>query len=153
MSESKVTTAEPQLAPTAPLPAAEVTSYAVATPERRTEIEQALKEIQIDDSNSILFFGTAAQGEVTAVADEMLEGVRNKDTGPAGLALSEMSGIVCAARLDIGALDPQQKRRGCRPAVRQSEPIAKAVLQRYEQSAVQDRHRSATGPDKSTSAP
>ena len=94
MSEpTKTTVAErlaDELTPTAPLPVAEVPSYAVAPPERRAEIEKVMAEIDIDDSNSILFFGTSAQGEVTAVADEMLEGVRNKDTGPAGQALNDM---------------------------------------------------------------
>jgi uncharacterized protein YaaN involved in tellurite resistance len=130
MSESKVTTAEVQLAPTAPLPAADVTSYAAATPERRIEIDQAIKEIQIDDSNSILFFGTAAQGDVTAVADEMLEGVRNKDTGPAGQALSEM--LSTLRGFDIGALDPNKKPGFFSRLVGRAKPIAK-VLQRYEQ--------------------
>ena len=46
-------------------------------PERRAEIDQAIAELDINDSNSILVFGTAAQEEVTSVADEMLEGVRN----------------------------------------------------------------------------
>jgi uncharacterized protein YaaN involved in tellurite resistance len=130
MSETKVRTAERELAPTVPLPAAEVTSYAVATPERRTEIEQALKEIQIDDSNSILFFGTAAQGDVTTVADEMLEGVRNKDAGPAGQALSEM--LSTLRGFDIGALDPNKKAGFVARLFGKAKPIAK-VLQRYEQ--------------------
>jgi uncharacterized protein YaaN involved in tellurite resistance len=119
-----------QLMPTPPLPAAQVTSYAAATPERRAEIDQALNEIQIDDSNSILFFGTSAQGDVTAVADEMLEGVRNKDTGPAGQALSEM--LTTLRGFDIGEIDPNKKPGFFARLFGQAKPIAK-VLQRYEQ--------------------
>jgi len=131
MSETnRATTAESQLPPTAPLPPADVTSYAAATPERRTEIDQAMTEIQIEDSNSILFFGTAAQGDVTAIADEMLEGVRNKDTGPAGQALSEM--LSTLRGFDIGALDPNKKAGFLARLFGRAKPIAK-VLQRYEQ--------------------
>src|SRR5688500_13680195 len=89
MSETSAT-AGSALAPTAPLPPTDVLRYDAAPPERRAEIEQVLAELRMDDSNSIVFFGTGAQDAVTAVADEMLEGVRNKDTGAAGDALNEM---------------------------------------------------------------
>ena len=82
--------------------------YADAPPAHRAEIERAIAEIDITDSNSILFFGTAAQGEVTSVADEMLEGVRNKDTGPAGEALNEMVSALRGFAIDD--LDPNKKR-------------------------------------------
>ena len=58
--------------------------------ERRAEIDRVLAEIDISDSNAILFFGTKALEDVTSIADEMLEGVRSKDTGAAGQALNEM---------------------------------------------------------------
>ena len=134
MSEpTKTTVAErlaDELTPTAPLPVAEVPSYAVAPPERRAEIEQMMAEIDINDSNSILFFGTSAQGEVTAVADEMLEGVRNKDTGPAGQALNDM--LSTLRGFDLGELDPNKKPGIFARLLGKSKPIAK-VLQRYEE--------------------
>ena len=107
MSEITKTAVAERLAPTPPLPVAEVTSYAVAAPDKRAEIDKTMAEIDIADSNSILFFGTAAQGDVTAVADEMLEGVRNKDTGPAGSALNDM--LSTLRGFDIGELDPNKK--------------------------------------------
>ncbi len=64
--------------------------YAEAEGERRQLIERAMTEIDIKDTNSILFFGTKAQEQLTAISDQMLEGVRSKDTGPAGSALSDM---------------------------------------------------------------
>ena len=116
--------------PTAPLPAQEVVTYAAAPPAQRAEIDRALAEIDIGDSNSILFFGTAAQGEVTSVADEMLEGVRNKDTGPAGQALNEMVSTLRGFALDD--LDPNKKRGFFARLLGKAKPIAK-VLQQYEQ--------------------
>ena len=68
----------------------EVVPYATLSAERRSEIDKAIAEIDLTDSRSILFFGTAAQDAVTAVADEMLEGVRTKETGAAGQALNQL---------------------------------------------------------------
>ena len=59
-----------------PLPDTAITTYQAATGTELANIERALAEIDLNDSNSILFFGTAAQGEVTTVADEMLEAAK-----------------------------------------------------------------------------
>ena len=124
------TTVASALTPTAPLPAPGVVPYAAAPVERRSEIEQAMAEIEIDDSNSILFFGTSAQDVVTTVADEMLEGVRNKDTGAAGVALNEM--VTTLRGLPLADLDPEKKPGVLTRMFRRARPIAK-VLQQYEQ--------------------
>jgi uncharacterized protein YaaN involved in tellurite resistance len=116
------------LAPTAPVPPARGRLYRGRR--RCAEIEKAVGEIDLDDSNSILFFGTSAQSEVTSVADEMLEGVRNKDTGPAGQALNEMVSTLRGFALDD--LDPNKKRGFFARLVGKAKPIAK-VLQQYEQ--------------------
>jgi uncharacterized protein YaaN involved in tellurite resistance len=134
MSETRTQTTTVGLAPTPPLPAAEVASYAVAPPADRAAIERAMAEIDIADSNSILFFGTAAQTEVTTVADEMLEGVRNKDTGPAGQALNEMVSTLRGFAIDD--LDPTKKRGFFARLFGKAKPIAK-VLQQYEQVRTQ----------------
>jgi uncharacterized protein YaaN involved in tellurite resistance len=118
------------LAPTAPLPAAEVVAYAAAPAQRRAEIEQAIAEIEIDDSKSILFFGTSAQDAVTAVAEEMLDGVRNKDTGAAGQALNEM--VTTLRGLPVSDLDPSKKRGVLARMFRSARPIVR-MLQQYEQ--------------------
>jgi uncharacterized protein YaaN involved in tellurite resistance len=68
----------------------DVIPYASAPLERRSEIDKAMAEIDLADSQSVLFFGTAAQDAVTAVADEILEGVRTKETGAAGQALNQL---------------------------------------------------------------
>lgn len=56
----------------------------------RQDIERLMAEIDLTDAHSILFFGSKAQQDLTAISDEMLEGVRNKEMGPAGNALGEM---------------------------------------------------------------
>lgn len=64
--------------------------YRDADAERRALIEKAMAEIDLKDSHSILFFGSKAQQQLTDISDRMLEGVRSKEVGPAGQALSEM---------------------------------------------------------------
>lgn len=59
-------------------------------PAVRDAVEAKIAEVDLADSNSIMLFGTRAQQDVTSISDEILEGVRNKDIGPAGEALSEM---------------------------------------------------------------
>lgn len=47
-------------------------------------------KIDLKDGHSVIAFGVKAQKDVTQVSEEMLNGVRNKDTGEAGEALNEM---------------------------------------------------------------
>jgi len=88
-----------------------------------------MTEIEIEDSGSILFFGSAAQESVTGVADEMLEGVRNKQTAAAGEALNEM--ITTLRGLPVGDLEPGKKPGVVERLFRKATPVARA-LQRYE---------------------
>jgi len=53
-----------------------------------------MQEIDIADSNSIIFFGSKAQQELTSISDSMLEGVRNKDVGSAGDSLNNMVSVL-----------------------------------------------------------
>jgi len=127
MSDTNPTPAA--LAPTAPLPPTEPVRYDTAPPERRAEIERAIAEIDLDESGSVLLFGSSAQESVTAVADEMLQGVRNKATGAAGEALNEMVAT-------LRGLSGTELEAGSKPGLltrlfRKVSPVAK-MLQRYE---------------------
>ncbi|HBS25653.1 MAG TPA: toxic anion resistance protein, partial [Gammaproteobacteria bacterium] len=52
-------------------------------------------------------FGSSAQEKLTAISDQMLEGVRAKDAGPAGQALTEM--VTVMRGFDLDGLDPNIK--------------------------------------------
>lgn len=127
-------TVTPELLPVStdaatPSPAADVTSYAAATDEQRALIDAAMRELDLADSNAVMFFGTRAQTAVTQVADEMLEGVRNKDTGSAGAALSEMLSTLRGFPVEnLVAEKPGLLAR----LLGRAKPIAK-VLQQYEE--------------------
>lgn len=68
--------------------------------------KELANKINIRDTQSIIGFGVEAQKSVGQVSDQMLEGVRTKDTGPVGdslnLMVHEMRG------LDFGNLSQKQ---------------------------------------------
>jgi len=103
--------------------------YAEADAERKATMDQAIAEIDIGNSNSIIYFGTKAQEQLTNVSDTMLEGVRNKDTGPAGSALNEM--VVTLRGFDVGSIDPTKKPGFLARLFGAVKPVAK-FLQQYE---------------------
>lgn len=74
----------------------------------RQQVEALMAEIEVGNSQSIIGFGAAAQREVTQVSENMLEGVRNKDTGKAGEALNDMTA-------GLRGLDTQELKDGKSP--------------------------------------
>ncbi|MBL8665437.1 MAG: toxic anion resistance protein [Candidatus Odyssella sp.] len=119
------------IAATPPAPAASqpVVAYKDANPEAKARIDKALGELNIKDSNSIIFFGARAQEQLTTISENMLEGVRNKDTGPAGAALGEMLSKLRGFKVDD--LDPNNKPGFFGRLLGSANPIAKFV-QQYE---------------------
>ena len=104
--------------------------YQQADPAERAAIDALLQEIDINDSHSVLYFGAPAQQQLASISDDMLEGVRNKDTGPAGEALNRMVGTV--RRFNLGALDPNRKPGFLVRLLGKANPVAQLV-QRYEE--------------------
>ena len=115
--------------PPAPLPDQPVVAYKEANADAKGRIDKALAELNIKDSNSIIFFGARAQEQVTSISENMLEGVRNKDTGPAGAALSEMLTRLRGFKVDD--LDPKNKPGFFGRMLGSANPIARFV-QQYE---------------------
>jgi len=96
----------------------------------RQEIEALMAEIDLSDTNSILFFGSKAQQDLTVISDEILEGVRNKDSGPAGNALGDM--LTTLRGFNVAALDPGRERGLFDRLFGSGKPVAK-ILQQYEE--------------------
>ena len=97
------------------------------TPEDQAAIAAMAGEIDMSDSNSIIFFGTKAQQQLTTISDNMLEGVRNKDVGPAANSLSEMVATLRGFGAEDLAVNPSWFARLFRGA----KPVVK-FLQEYE---------------------
>jgi uncharacterized protein YaaN involved in tellurite resistance len=72
------------------------------------QVATAMRELDVWDSNSIIFFGSKAQQQLTTVSDTMLENVRTKEMGPAGNALNAM--VQKLRELDVGTVDPSERR-------------------------------------------
>ncbi len=104
--------------------------YQEAAPDKRVQIDKALAELDVEDSNSIIFFGSKAQKQLTTISDHMLEGVRNKDVGPAGNALNEM--LTTLRGFDVEELDPNEEPGWIAKIFGFGKPVAK-FLQRYEE--------------------
>lgn len=93
------------------------------------QVTALVAEIDLRDSNSIIFFGSKAQEQLTTVSDSMLEGVRNKDSGPAGAALNDMVSVLRG--FDLDELDPNKKPGFFARLLGKAKPLAK-IVQQYE---------------------
>lgn len=105
-------------------------SYTEIPQEDKQIVDGLMREIDIRDSNSIIFFGSKAQQQVTEVSDKMLEGVRNKDLGGAGNVLGEMISVLRG--FDLEALDPNKKPSFLDRLLGKAKPLTK-IFQRYEE--------------------
>jgi uncharacterized protein YaaN involved in tellurite resistance len=104
------------------------------------QLGRLLQELDLNDTHSILFFGSKAQERLTEVSDQMLEGVRAKDVGPAGAALSEMVTTLKGFRVDD--LNPNRKPGFLARLTGKGRPVVK-FLQEYE--AVRDQIETISG--------
>ncbi|MEE9303015.1 MAG: toxic anion resistance protein [Thiotrichaceae bacterium] len=86
---------------------ADVISYEEASVEDKNMLEPLIAEIDLKDRNSILFFGTQAQEDMSTISENMLEGVKNKDLGNASRSLNEI--VVAIKGFDIDQLNPSRK--------------------------------------------
>lgn len=113
-----------------PEPVAEVMPLATAPAPQAAEIRKRMAEVDLADAGSILAFGSAAQGELQVISQEMLTGVRNKDVGPAGDSLREIVTTIrgfSASELDLG-----RDQSWWEKLIGRARPVAKFVAQ-YEQ--------------------
>ncbi|WP_154223332.1 toxic anion resistance protein [Marinicella rhabdoformis] len=107
----------------------EMVAYKDVDSEEKQRIDALIKEINIEDANSVIFFGSKAQEQVTEISDKMLEGVKNKDLGKSGDALNEM--VATIRGFDIDELDPNKKPGFFARLFGKAKPLVK-FLQKYE---------------------
>ncbi|MCK5888980.1 MAG: toxic anion resistance protein [Methylococcales bacterium] len=106
----------------------DIIAYEESDSESKKKVDDLLITLDMDDTKSIMFFGSKAQEQLTVISDKMLEGVRNKDMGAAGGDLSEM---VSALRgFDVDGLDPNNK-PGFFARLFRANPVVK-FMQQYE---------------------
>jgi uncharacterized protein YaaN involved in tellurite resistance len=108
----------------------DLVSYSDADAEAQNKIRQLISEIDMEDTTSIIYFGSKAQEQLTTVSDRMIDGVKNKDIGPAGNDLNEM--VSTLRGFDVDDLDPNKEVGFFGRLFGKAKPVAK-FLQRYEE--------------------
>ncbi|MEI6801038.1 MAG: toxic anion resistance protein [Pseudomonadota bacterium] len=117
-----------------PIPSEAVVPYEEALGPQAEAISQRMAELDMGNTQSILSFGAAAQGDLRAISQEMLAGVKAKDLGPAGQSLAE---IVATIRGFSGAeLDANRRRSWWEKLTGAAAPVAQFIA-RYEQVQLQ----------------
>ena len=107
----------------------DLAARAPAPDQDQQQIAALVMQLDLQDTHSILFFGSKAQEQLTTISDNMLEGVRSKDAGPAGTALNEMLKVLRDFNLED--LDPNKKQSFFARLFGKITPLAK-VVQEYE---------------------
>jgi uncharacterized protein YaaN involved in tellurite resistance len=109
---------------------AEMIPLAEAPAERQQLVKQLLNEIDVSNTQSVIFFGSKAQEQLTTISDRMLDGVKNKDIGPAGDDLNEM--VATIRGFEVDELDPNKKQGFFDRLMGKAKPVVK-FLQQYEE--------------------
>ncbi|MEJ8561155.1 toxic anion resistance protein [Yoonia sp. GPGPB17] len=113
-----------------PEPKGELVTLEVADPPTSAEIEKRVAEINIEDTNSIVSFGSSAQAELQEISQSMLAGVRNKDVGPAGDSLRNI--VTTIRGFSISELDVRRERSWWERLLGRAAPMAKFAA-RFEE--------------------
>ena len=113
-----------------PEPKGELITLEAADPPTSAEIEKRVAEINIEDTNSIVSFGSSAQAELQVISQSMLAGVRNKDVGPAGDSLRNI--VTTIRGFSISELDVRRERSWWEKLLGRAAPMAKFAA-RFEE--------------------
>lgn len=116
-----------------PEPAGEIVPLEQADTLVADEIRKRMSEIDMDNTGSIVSFGSAAQAELQQISQAMLSDVRNKDVGPAGDSLREI--VTTIRGFSVSELDVRRKTSWWERLLGRAAPFAN-FLSRFEK--VQD---------------
>ena len=94
------------------------------------EITKRIAELDMSDTNSIVSFGSAAQAELQTISQSMLDGVRNKDVGPAGDSLRDI--VTTIRGFSVSELDTRRKTSFWEKLLGRAAPFAKFTA-RFEE--------------------
>ncbi|MEM1375672.1 MAG: toxic anion resistance protein [Pseudomonadota bacterium] len=89
----------------------------------KPEIDKRKAEIDMENTQSIVEFGSTAQAELQQISQSMLAGVRNKDVGPAGDSLRDI--VTTIRGFSISELDVRRKRTWWERLLGRAAPMAK----------------------------
>lgn len=113
-----------------PEPSTALVPLTEAEPPVAANIRKAMDEIDMGNTQSIVQFGSAAQAELQQISQSMLDGVRNKDVGPAGDSLRNI--VTTIRGFSISELDVRRERSWWEKLTGKVAPMAKFAA-RYEE--------------------
>ncbi|PLS23492.1 toxic anion resistance protein [Neptunicoccus cionae] len=128
-AESSLKDVEEVNAVVLPEPSNELIVVSDVTPDMQKSIKSRMDEINMDNTQSIIEFGSKAQAELQEISQEMLSGVRNKDVGPAGESLRNMVSSIRGFSID--ELNPNRKLSWWEKLLGRAAPVAK-FMAKYE---------------------
>jgi len=112
-----------------PEPSSALVPLAKADKPVAAEIKKRMAEIDMENTGSIIGFGSAAQAELQEISQAMLSDVRNKDIGPAGDSLRKI--VTTIRGFSISELDVRRQRSWWEKLLGRAAPFAKFVA-RFE---------------------
>jgi len=112
-----------------PEPAGEIVPLEAAEAPVAEGIRTRMNEIDMGNTQSIISFGSAAQGELQVISQAMLTDVRNKDVGPAGDSLQNI--VTTIRGFSVSELDVRRKLSWWEKLLGRTAPFAKFIA-RYE---------------------
>ncbi|RBW58996.1 toxic anion resistance protein [Ruegeria sp. A3M17] len=107
---------------TLPDPTAEIVLLEEADEPVSAEIRKRMNEIDMDNTNSIVAFGSSAQAELQEISQAMLADVRNKDVGPAGDSLRNI--VTTIRGFSVSELDVRRERSWWEKLLGKAAPFA-----------------------------
>ncbi len=108
-----------------PTPANEIVPMEKANKTQTAAIKKRMDEIDMENTQSIISFGSAAQAELQQISQSMLSDVRNKDVGPAGDSLRNI--VTTIRGFSISELDVRRERSWWEKLLGRAAPMAKFV--------------------------
>ncbi len=104
------------------------------TEEEKKQVEDIKKEIDFDDTNSIIQFGVSAQSGISNFSDTILGEIKTKDTGYVGEMLSEL--LVEVKSLKVGNLSTGESVMSKIPIISSFVKSAKKFVVSYEKVSI-----------------
>ena len=129
-AEATLAEAEKVTAMVLPEPKGELVTMEQADATTSEAIAKRMAEIDVEDTNSIIAFGSSAQAELQEISQSMLAGVRNKDVGPAGDSLRNI--VTTIRGFSISELDVRRERTFWEKLLGRAAPMAKFAA-RFEE--------------------
>ncbi|MXU65403.1 toxic anion resistance protein [Oceanomicrobium pacificus] len=112
-----------------PEPKADLIVVDTASAADKAKIEEAMAQLDMDNTQSIIGFGSSAQAELQQISQAMLADVKSKDVGPAGDALRDM--VTSLRGFSAEELDPNRKLSWWERLLGKAQPMAE-FMSRYE---------------------